>query len=96
MSQGRGAGPACLCKDLSLSWLAKQEGSPSGVSSPLNSQGWACWPWSPLCSCYTRWLPVGGGRGPLSLSSLAFQGQNMSLSVLEGMGFRVGQALGER
>ncbi|XP_046540279.1 trafficking protein particle complex subunit 6A isoform X14 [Equus quagga] len=32
----------------------------------------------------------------LSPLCLPTQGQNMSLSVLEGMGFRVGQALGER
>lgn len=42
-----------------------------------------------------RVAPPGGGRA-LSLSCLVSQGQRTSLQVLEGMGFRVGQALGER
>nr|XP_035947459.1 trafficking protein particle complex subunit 6A isoform X2 [Halichoerus grypus] len=65
------------------------------VGAPLRP-----WPWVISCARgHQRHVLIEGPEGwpaPASRKPCHHQGQKMSLCVLEGMGFRVGQALGER
>nr|XP_035947458.1 trafficking protein particle complex subunit 6A isoform X1 [Halichoerus grypus] len=64
------------------------------VGAPLRP-----WPWVISCARgHQRHVLIEGPEGwpaPASRKPCHHQGQKMSLCVLEGMGFRVGQALGE-